>query len=693
MPFVGRRRRPRASLTSFSLAAATAALTSSNQSGTPNNLTSSPSSSSLSNSQSTHDKQKCSGSKSSIPSAASLSLLALQNPSFMMRTALVTWRKHSRIVEIRSNCLLIFRKPALSDLSNVDDVIVLTHNHHPYAVNSHVVCVDARHSFYFHHPRQATSFRAALLTITEASPPHQYYLLDSLNKSTHSAIHAAKKFSSTNPYSHHNNPPNEHDKLKHYNTYHMAEDTSSSNNSQSNSENSDIVGFNSDNGVGNSLIQRQYSRTHSIRSNKSKQGRRRVHKKVSITNHSTGDTRDSEDDIFVVKSISKLSLSGSDPEKLTSFNRFLSERLLLQKAASYNSPFIIRLIDAFETSRHYHLVTQLAHYGSLERVLNVIHETDSRQLSENTVRQIFSELVLALYDVHSCGYMYRNLTLRNILLDSKGHVKLNDFGIVKKVHIEYDLLNNHLPNSGRSMGTNNSNINKFYLIGRTTSFIVSDENNNLDYLSPEQVLNENNSLCNYGAGCDIWGLGIILYYLLVGCYPFEEALKNSETTNTNRLNWYILNKRIVAPNSINYISHNAMDLLHALLYRDEYNRIDIFGIMEHPWFSNVNWNEVRSKAQNEYPAESVLRSLRQSNVRMLDVQSSKHLYDDDDSLKEMIFQQQRRQRNTSEVKRDENTDIEKRKGGNRHEMNSHFNDWTTDEFHKNEFLLGFNFVQ
>lgn len=47
---------------------------------------------------------------------------------------------------------------------------------------------------------------------------------------------------------------------------------------------------------------------------------------------------------------------------------------------------------------------------------------------EKMARFYLAEIVLATHDLHLMGYVHRDLKPENMLIDSKGHVKLADFG-------------------------------------------------------------------------------------------------------------------------------------------------------------------------------------------------------------------------------------------------------------------------
>lgn len=65
------------------------------------------------------------------------------------------------------------------------------------------------------------------------------------------------------------------------------------------------------------------------------------------------------------------------------------------------------------------------------------HHNKRKKFYEEEVQFYAAEIVLALEYLHNLGFMYRDLKLENVLLDSEGHIKLVDFGISKKI-IEKD---------------------------------------------------------------------------------------------------------------------------------------------------------------------------------------------------------------------------------------------------------------
>jgi len=56
---------------------------------------------------------------------------------------------------------------------------------------------------------------------------------------------------------------------------------------------------------------------------------------------------------------------------------------------------------------------------------------DKKTLKEAEVKRLAAEIVLAIEYLHSMNIIYRDMKPENIVFDSKGHIKLTDFGLSK----------------------------------------------------------------------------------------------------------------------------------------------------------------------------------------------------------------------------------------------------------------------
>ena len=222
-------------------------------------------------------------------------------------------------------------------------------------------------------------------------------------------------------------------------------------------------------------------------------------------------------------------------------NHTKTERDLMVKI---NSPFIVNIKSAFQDDTNLYLVSEFMQGGDM---FFHMHDGQIVIFSHDKTRFYMLELVLALESLHKNNMVYRDLKPENILLDSKGHVKLTDFGLSKILEDEDD--------------------KAFTLCGTP------------QYLAPEVLLKK-----GYDKMVDWWSLGCVMYEMLMGRLPF--AIKRGT------INLKIYEKKIDFPRKI---SNEARDLIEKFLVINPTERLG-YGpngtddIKNHPFFNGVDWD-------------------------------------------------------------------------------------------------------
>jgi serine/threonine protein kinase len=165
----------------------------------------------------------------------------------------------------------------------------------------------------------------------------------------------------------------------------------------------------------------------------------------------------------------------NQPEFIANFEQ--EARLVAQ----LEHPTIVPLYTYWQDDQGAFLVMRYIKGGSLRDMLK---KQGALPLSQTT--RILTQVAEALQVAHEFGVVHRDLKPDNILIDERGNAYLTDFGIAK--HIDG---NKSAPDAIK--GT-------------------------FAYLSPEQIQAEAVS-----AQTDIYAFGIMLYELLAGKHPFQDA--------------------------------------------------------------------------------------------------------------------------------------------------------------------------
>ena len=254
------------------------------------------------------------------------------------------------------------------------------------------------------------------------------------------------------------------------------------------------------------------------------------------------------DEKFAIKSMPKKSVSSTCILK--------SE---LQILLSSDHPNLIKLFEAYEDSEYIHLVMEHCNGNSLLQALSGIVLTEQQALP--IMYQIFS----AISYLHKIQFVHRDLKLNNFIItgsDKWTQIKVIDFGLSSKF-------------------VDNKKLD--FALG--TPF----------YMAPEILNNE------YGKECDVWSLGICLFKILSGSFPFcgngiDEIFKS------------ILYANVKFKHGVwEGVSGGCKDLIKKMLVKDSKNRIWMDGVLEHPVFDalkQINLAKIRlSSVENIFSYE------------------------------------------------------------------------------------------
>ncbi|KRZ56958.1 Aurora kinase A, partial [Trichinella nativa] len=195
-------------------------------------------------------------------------------------------------------------------------------------------------------------------------------------------------------------------------------------------------------------------------------------------------------------------------------------------------PNILRLHGYFHDDLRVVLILEYASKGELYAILR-----EEQKFSEERSANYMRQLVSAVSYMHSQRIIHRDIKPENILVDSRGLLKLADFGWA------VDLANVASSRRKTICGT-------------------------LDYLPPEMICHD-----SYDEKIDIWALGVLLYEFLVGDPPFFAPSQKV----TMRL---ISTCEFTIPDSV---SDAAKDVINKLLKKDPSERMLLDELMIHPW--------------------------------------------------------------------------------------------------------------
>ncbi|KAI6182827.1 hypothetical protein M3Y97_00422800 [Aphelenchoides bicaudatus] len=196
-------------------------------------------------------------------------------------------------------------------------------------------------------------------------------------------------------------------------------------------------------------------------------------------------------------------------------------------------PNIVRLYEVIDTQTKLFLILELGDFDLYEFLMRHAE----KGCKESEAQQYFSQIIKAIDFCHRLYVVHRDLKPENVVFFEKlGMVKLTDFGF------------SNLYAPGQQLNTSCGS---------------------LAYSAPEILLGD----AYIPQAIDVWSLGVILYMLVCGRLPFQEA-NDSETLTK------ILDCRYSIPDTI---SNGCKDLIQRMLVRDPTKRATLDYITKSPW--------------------------------------------------------------------------------------------------------------
>jgi MAP/microtubule affinity-regulating kinase len=224
--------------------------------------------------------------------------------------------------------------------------------------------------------------------------------------------------------------------------------------------------------------------------------------------------------------------------KLLDPNRRKSVKREIKLMEKMKHPNIVRLYETIDTEKYVILVMEFVGGGSLHSYLK---SKGNRRLDEKEAKRVFKQILDAIKYCHSRCITHRDIKLENVLLDEKLNIKMIDFGF-----------STCIPND-----------KKIKIFCGTPSYMGPEIVNKSEYTGPP---------------ADIWAIGVLLFTIMSGCFPYRGATDKELYKRINRADYRL-------PSDVyNSLSQEALTLLRKVFNVDADKRPSAREILADPWF-------------------------------------------------------------------------------------------------------------
>jgi len=183
-------------------------------------------------------------------------------------------------------------------------------------------------------------------------------------------------------------------------------------------------------------------------------------------------------------------------------------------------------------------------------------------MPEPVARYWFRQILWGLHHLQSLGICHRDLSLENVLVNEENCLII-DMGMCLRVPYK--------SKSGKITDVRNGTIRKLM----RPQGVCGKHN----YMSPEVYADRD---AFDGFAIDLWAAGVILYIMLTGFPPYDQASRTDQRFDL------IINGRLMDQlrNWEIHISEEAGDLMQSMLRLHPRDRLTLAEVMAHPWVAS-----------------------------------------------------------------------------------------------------------
>lgn len=221
----------------------------------------------------------------------------------------------------------------------------------------------------------------------------------------------------------------------------------------------------------------------------------------------------------------------------------------IEYASSVQHENVVKLVDFVVDERQIVIVWELISGSDL---LDLLNERGGR-LEEPQAASYFAQLLRGVNFIHSHGLCHRDLKPENCMIESStDKLKIIDFGLSKHQQ------------SAVTLGVGTPDYMAPELLGGAGSGFAALQERRIGQYDAR--------------ACDVWAMGVLLYLLVTGQYPFEDPRQPQNVVAT--LQNIAAGRMRPLPHRI---SPECADLITAMLTQDPQTRITLLDIGQHPW--------------------------------------------------------------------------------------------------------------